>query len=592
MVKQIHTKKELIEEYIRCSTDPAYCIETYLETLDGTQGGIVPFILTPRQTDLIHSFEDGNHQVVVKYRQAGISTVTAAYIAIKVAFCDLKNPIRVVCIANKRTQAEEILDKIKIFMAQLPKWVWGNAYDYNKEIDGHIIGKGSVQNIKTVNGCRLTAYAASKDAARGVSGVRYLIGDECAHWEKGGEEMFTAAMLSMAANKKAQAILISTPKGFDPVFYKSYVSAVNDAQGFKLMRLEWFQDTRYNRDLEWLYENEEGEKIIEKEIHFDIKEMDVKYKSGWIPSSTWFRQQAAALNNSKKAINRELLCKFEGSAGNVIDYDHINRIKEYEVEEPLVKTDIQNGMWLWEEPIEGNEYIAFIDPSSGTGQDNASLQIINITSMEQAAEFRGDVKGEVLAEIAHRWCTDYNALTSIDVTGGYGDTCVHELKQLDFKLFAKNSDDSIGLKFSGSNRPKIIQNGVSHIENAWIKIKSIRTATEMETFVWVGSKAEHMRGFHDDSLMALFGNLYMLNFHFKQIKSATKLDISILKAWVTGNKKDEIPKMSDRQYNAWEKYVGGNNDFSSLLLQPTKPPIEKLEESETLRKYGMPFISK
>jgi hypothetical protein len=362
------------------------------------------------------------------------------------------------------------------------------------------------------------------------------------------------------------------------------------------MRLEWFQDTRYNKDLQWILERKDEETLVETEIHFDIKEMDKKYKEGWIPTSSWFRQQCAALNNSKKAIHRELLCKFEGSAGNVIEYDHIDRIKEYEVVEPLLKVDIQNGMWIWEEPIDDNEYIAFIDPSSGTGQDNASIQIINVTSMEQAAEFRGDVKGEILAEIANKWCTRYNALTSIDVTGGYGDVCVHEMKRMEFKLFAKNgTNDEVGLKFSGANRPKIIQNGVSHIENMWIKVKSIRTVTEMETFIWNGAKAEHMRGFNDDSLMAFFGCLYMFNFHFKQIKTASKLDESILRAWVSESKNsDDIPKMNNKQYSAWEKYMRTNRSFEQELLGHAKIKVKDdvvEANSEILKKYGMPFVS-
>jgi hypothetical protein len=163
-------------------------------------------------------------------------------------------------------------------------------------------------------------------------------------------------------------------------------------------------------------------------------------------------------------------------------------------------------------------------------------------------------------------------------------------------MFAKNgTNDEVGLKFSGANRPKIIQNGVSHIENMWIKVKSIRTVTEMETFIWNGAKAEHMRGFNDDSLMAFFGCLYMFNFHFKQIKTASKLDESILRAWVSESKNsDDIPKMNNKQYSAWEKYMRTNRSFEQELLGHAKIKVKDdvvEANSEILKKYGMPFVS-
>src|SRR5208282_2083908 len=78
------TKNEQEDEIIRCGLNPIYFIETYLTIFDQTQGKaglIVPFKLFEFQKDLIHAYLENKFVVANKYRQAGISTTTCAYIA-------------------------------------------------------------------------------------------------------------------------------------------------------------------------------------------------------------------------------------------------------------------------------------------------------------------------------------------------------------------------------------------------------------------------------------------------------------------------------------------------------------------------------
>ena len=76
------TKGQKLYEIAKCLKDPIYAIEGYLHTEDRTQGGEVPFKLFPRQEELVHGYVDHRHNIVMKPRQAGISTTTAAYAAI------------------------------------------------------------------------------------------------------------------------------------------------------------------------------------------------------------------------------------------------------------------------------------------------------------------------------------------------------------------------------------------------------------------------------------------------------------------------------------------------------------------------------
>ena len=84
------TKGQKILEIARCLKDPIYGIEAYLHTEDRTQGGEVPFRLFPRQKVLVQGYKDHRHNIVMKPRQAGISTTTAAYCAVLTALANPK----------------------------------------------------------------------------------------------------------------------------------------------------------------------------------------------------------------------------------------------------------------------------------------------------------------------------------------------------------------------------------------------------------------------------------------------------------------------------------------------------------------------
>ena len=60
-----------------------YALRTYLQTYDNTVSKYVPLDLFPDQVSLIEDYDKYNENIALKYRQAGVSTVTAAWISKK-----------------------------------------------------------------------------------------------------------------------------------------------------------------------------------------------------------------------------------------------------------------------------------------------------------------------------------------------------------------------------------------------------------------------------------------------------------------------------------------------------------------------------
>lgn len=565
-------KKSLAFKYVSYLENPVNLIEDCFQTFDASQEKFVPFSLFPKQNELLNLYMNQRHVLVNKSRQAGISTVTAAYIAAVCALTTRDNPYRVIIVANKGNQAQDFLSKIKDFLSQVPRWVWGPYYDNSKELDGHIIGKGSVKSLKLKNGCHIAAVATSKDAVRGQSSPRIIVIDEAAHIDKtDGELMYGSAMMALSSNISGQMFLISTPMGTDPIFFKTYSETIasNGTNNFAVHEMYFFQDPRYNKNLVWKFKHRDGEIEVQPEVEFDNVKMVEKFKKGWLPESDWYMEQCSILHNDKRLINQELLCKFDGSGNNVVDFEDIKRHEQKYVADPIEMFEEKGNMWIWKHPEEGHSYCAFADVSSGSSEDYSSLEIIDTGSGEQVAEYKGKLKAELFAPIVKRWCEEYNCLTDVDTTGGYGDNLITELSRLNFKLMKKDEHNEVkGFKFSGITRPKVIQKFVSYVESDSFKIRSIRLIAELKTYVWLNGRPDHLRGFNDDCIIASAGAIWLFETSFKQLKSNQEMSKQILNSWLdSGTSKQVDANNTKRIPNNSTIYQNGRDvsEFSWLL---------------------------
>ena len=196
----------ILDEYMKCYRDPVYAIQNYFRTFDKTQEGFVPFKLYPRQIEIIESYRDNRFNLVTKPRQAGVSTTTAAYLAINIGFADPDNPEKILILANKQKMAFEFLDKVRDFVNQLPRWVWGSEYYGSAKAEAKdIYILNSKEEFTLPNGCKVRAVATSKDALRGYTPT-FLVFDEAAFIDNGAE-VFGAAMSSIGCLVKDSLIL-------------------------------------------------------------------------------------------------------------------------------------------------------------------------------------------------------------------------------------------------------------------------------------------------------------------------------------------------------------------------------------------------
>ena len=229
------SKEQLMIEYVKCMKDTPYALRTYLQTYDNTVSKYVPLGLFPDQISLLNDYEEFEENIALKYRQAGVTTVTAAWISKRLVFAKKTQPEKILIIANKLDTSMEMANKIRAFVDQWPSWVGA----------GFSVDKNSQKHYKLTNGSEVKAVATSKDALRGFTPT-ILVFDEAAFIEA-DSDFWAACMASLSTGGKV--IVVSTPNGYDPIYYEIYDQSLKGMNNFKISEMFWFRDPRYSKDL-------------------------------------------------------------------------------------------------------------------------------------------------------------------------------------------------------------------------------------------------------------------------------------------------------------------------------------------------------
>ena len=575
------TREQLILEYVKCQKDTPYALRTYLQTYDNTVSKYVPLELFPDQVSLLEDYEKYNENIALKYRQAGVSTVTAAWSSKKLVFAKKERPEKILIIANKLDTAVEMANKIRGFVGQWPKWT---GIDFSPE-------KNSQRHYKLNNNCEVKAVATSADALRGYTPT-ILIFDEAAYIEA-DSDFWAACMASLSTGGKV--IVISTPNGFDPIYYEIYDQALRSMNDFKISEMFWYRDPRYTKDLHLIKVDDLVHYFLNKE---DYKEVDIidwsvipfdnrnyielrkLMDNGYKPTSDWFEKMAKKLKFDKRKISQELECNFLGSGDNVFESKMMMGLKENLIREPQAKM-ISNQLWIWKEPIQGHRYVMGVDVSRGDSEDFSTIQIIDFDEREQVLEFEGKLPPDTMAEIAYKWGNMYSAFIVIDITGGMGVSTARKLQEMGYKnLYVDGIDVSNKWKYDPKAAEKIpginfnnkrVQIIASFEESLRYKFKiySNRLFNQMNTFVYINGRPDHQKGHHDDLIMAIAMATYVAESSFSNLTKVTEQTKAMINSWtvtenVENNKTlffDPVMPNLNQQMNQFNQHNVSKDDY-------------------------------
>jgi hypothetical protein len=389
-------------------------------------------------------------------------------------------------------------------------------------------------------------------------------------------------MASLSTGGKV--IVVSTPNGYDPIYYEIYDQSLRGMNEFKVSEMFWYRDPRYTKDLymvktkdlvHFLLNREEypSDAVIDLSVdnpyerNFD--ELKSYIEQGYKPSSSWFEGMVKKLKFDRRKVAQELECNFLGSGDNVFDSDVLQNISKNTLKEPEAKL-MGGTLWIWKEPVVGHKYVMGVDVSRGDSEDFSCIEIIDFDEQEQVLEYVAKVPPDVVAEIAYKWGTMYGAYCVVDLTGGMGVSTARKLQELNYKgLYIDNVneankwkwDPKINEKIPGINfnskRVQIIASFEESVRHGF-KVRSQRLFNEMNTFIYLNGRPDHQKGHHDDCIMGISMATYVGEKSFQSLTKNVNQTKSMIDSWSTSineNKNSSlyfnpyIPQTSEkRQY--------------------------------------------
>ena len=457
--QNIEWTPELVAEYIKCSEDPIYFIESHMKIININEG-LVSFQLYDYQKDMILAMKENRFNVIATARQAGKSTVTCGFILWYIIFHGDKT---VALLANKGETAREILGRVQLAYEHLPRWLQHGVKEWNK---------GS---FELENNSRVIATATSASAIRGYS-INLLFIDEAAFIEN-WDSFFTSVYPTISSGQESKIILVSTPNGLNH-FYAIWQNAKDGKNGYHPIQVMWYA----------------------------VPGRDEKWKNDTLGS----------MNFDTEKFQQEYCVEFMGSSGTLIAGW---KLKELVYQSPL---NTKDGLSVYKNPTPNNRYAIVVDVSEGRSLDYSAFHVIDVTAMpyQQACVYRNNLITPLdYAEIVHRLAAAYNhapVLVEVNNMGAQVSHALHYDFEYDNILFTENNGRN-GKKISSGfgtavdmgvrTTVPVKANGCSLlkllIEQNQLIINDFHTIEELSRFSKKGKSYEAEEGAHDDLVMGL-----------------------------------------------------------------------------------------
>lgn len=405
--------------------------------------GKVHFNLYPYQKAVLYQFVKDRFNIILKFRQAGITELISMY-CLWLAMYHPNKKINIISI--KDTTAKKVLKKIKYMYKNLP------SYLQVPIVNGRTGEYGSASMIEFNNGSFIESIPTSSEAGRSES-LSLLVIDEAAivRW---ADQIWAAAFPTLSTG--GSAIVNSTPYGIGNFYHSKWVDAIAGGNEFTPIRLFWRMHPE--RDIEW------------------------------------YNQMSTALGPKRTA--QEIDGDFLSSGNSVFDLMDIKAIEDCLSEFPIIKRRY-NGQYLqFNEPEPDKDYFIGADVATGRATDYSAFTCMD-KGGEEVAVYKGRMSVDKYARLLgdtgqlFNWATlapESNdvglAVTSMLQAEGYPKLYYFQKMVKKKGKTRPEVDTAPGWLTTSKNRPVIIDGLEADIRNDVITCKDPFFVYEAKTFIY------------------------------------------------------------------------------------------------------------
>jgi hypothetical protein len=317
-------------------TGPLYFAKNFLKIQHPTRGSI-PFVPYEYQERLIDAYHNNKQCIAMLPRQMGKTTCACAYLLWYTMFVP---EAQVLIAAHKYEGAQDIMNRYRFGYENLPDFIRAGVYSYNRN------------TIEYDNGARIQAVTTTENTGRGKS-LSLIYCDEFAFVQppEKAKEFWTA--LSPTLSTGGKCIITSTPNSDEDQFALIWTEA---QKRFDEYGIEQPLGTNgfHSFFAHWNEHPDRDEK--------------------------WAQTERAKIGDER--FRREFDCEFL-----IFDETLINAVRLAEMKG--IEPTMVMGQTRWYKDINPQAtYLVAHDPSLGTGGDYGAIQVFEMPTMEQVAEWR------------------------------------------------------------------------------------------------------------------------------------------------------------------------------------------------------------
>jgi hypothetical protein len=532
-----------IEEVIKCAKSFLYFCHRYVKILH-PKFGTIPFVLYKYQRRVINEYDVNRFNMISKFRQGGLSTVTVLWGLWK---CMFQKDQQIYFLSKTDREALAAGDIARRAMDNFPYWMYDKN---NADITKH---EKSFNDV----GSKICFY--TPEAARGKSAT-YIMIDEAAFIDKMDEHW--KAMYPVIATG-GHIEIISTVNGLGNWYEETYHEAQAGRNFFNIIDLDYWEHPVYANP-EWAEAMRAnlGEKGWQQEVLRDF------------------------LGSGDTYISSNVISQYDRGARSTVPVR--TAFNKWTNESQQKQQWEEGALWIWKEPMAGHEYIIGVDCAEGVGRDgdNSCFEIIDAVSLEQVCEFYSNlVPPNVFAQIINQIGIYYNTATVVVENNSVGGAVLNSLSNdMGYEAVyyeSKKSSTKLGIKMGPSNRPIFLEAMQNRLMNGTVRINSHRLVNELKTFIYSPQKkrAEAIKGKHDDAIMALCLALYVRDERIRGMPlNVEYVEQSILKK---GGPMDDIKKeVLEGGVSDWFEIKSPSDNFSIDEKQDTR------RNSPILKEFG------
>lgn len=323
----------------------------------------------------------GARNIVLKARQLGMTTWVAGRFFLKTI---TRPGTLTLQVAHTQEAAEEIFRIVHRFLDWLPEELRERALRTSRANRRQIVFPKMDSEYRVVT-------AGDRNAGRGLT-VQNLHCSELARWP--GDAAETLAGLRAALAPGAEVILESTPQGAGGCFYDEWQKA--GETGIVQHFFPWWMEPGYRAGAVNEASLSEEERALMAQHGLSLRQIGYRRR---------IRADFRGLAAQEYAEDAESC--FLASGESVFELAAVEaRLRS--APEPVERR--RNGeMEVWLPPLPGRRYLLAVDPAGGgsTG-DYSAMEVLELETGLQCAEFAGHVGGLELARLAAQVGREYN----------------------------------------------------------------------------------------------------------------------------------------------------------------------------------------